>query len=93
MYLYVVDKRKNQTLVNLEVADGIKYDVSDHIISASTYSTTGSKYYKDVEEGAARFKDIIKAEVSGKVRVYDMQKPIGYWEPKPKAAQKAAPKE
>lgn len=90
MFLVMEDKRDNLYLINLDAVSGLEGRLEDNhlsLINDSPVRNLGS-----AEAVAERLEDIVKALDSGKVNVYDIRKPVGYWVPPKKAPAKTAPK-
>ena len=82
--LFKDDTRKRLGLLNLECAEGL-------ICKEGVISNMGAQPslgYGTQEAAAERFDDIVAADISDTVDLYDMSKPVGYWKdvgPEPEA--------
>ena len=92
--MYILKNESNRSyLANLEQNGGI------NLQSGKIRFNNGGNFYilhnVSDEELESRFNDIVAALASKKVDIYDADKPVGYWKPKPsthtKAEAKASP--
>lgn len=89
------DSREQETLVNLNEAQLLTYANNTLAINKGYPAIRFEFTEEGTAEGKARYNDIVSALTSGKVIVYDLKNPVGYWKPrhttKTKAAAKTAP--
>ena len=79
MYI-LVNAPSNSVLVNLENTRHLVRR-NDRLVADNATTILQSQ---ETEPLKKRFADIVAALESGKVKVYDVDKDVGYWNPKPK---------